>query len=286
MEVNILGVSEVHWPGTGMIKSKGKVFYYSGNGSIDQNHQRGVGILMDENLQKSVKNFIPLSERVILIQLLGRPININIIQVYAPTAEKAEDEIEDFYRQLDQVLRLTKSNEINLVLGDFNAKVGKGRLGSVVGNYGLGERNDRGEKLIQYCEENNLTITNTWYKLPSRRLYTWKSPQDNDYRIIRNQIDYILINNRFKNLITKVTTMSGADIESDHNPLRANILLRNKKKPKPKSLRKNLDPKLLRDMNERYENHINENWKVLSVQMTLRNIGWALSKLSRKPPHG
>ncbi|XP_030763694.1 craniofacial development protein 2-like [Sitophilus oryzae] len=257
MEVNILGVSEVHWPGTGMIKSKGKVFYYSDNGSIDQNHQRGVGILMDENLQKSVKNFIPLSERVILIQLLDRPININIIQDYAPTAEKAEDEIEDFYRQLDQVLRLTKSNEINLVLGDFNAKVGKGRLGSVVGNYGLGERNDRGEKLIQYCEENNLTITNRWYKLPSRRLYTCKSPQDNDYRIVRNQIDYILINNRFKNLITKVTTMPGADIESDHNPLRANILLRFAK-PKRKSLRKNLDPKLLRDQQKRSmnENHI------------------------------
>ncbi|XP_030765797.1 uncharacterized protein LOC115889859 [Sitophilus oryzae] len=196
MEVNILGVSEVHWPGTGMIKSKGKVFYYSGNDSIDQNHQRGVGILIDENLQKSVKNFIPLSERVILIQLLGRPININIIQVYAPTAEKAEDEIEDFYRQLDQVLRLTKSNEINLVLGDFNAKVGKGRLGSVVGNYGLGERNDT---------------------------------------------DYILINNRFP-----------------LNPLRANILLRFAK-PKRKSLRKNLDPKLLRDQQTRsmYENHIN-----------------------------
>lgn len=74
-----------------------------------------------------------------MVQLLGRPININIIQVYAPTADKPEEEVENFYKQLDQVLKLTKPNEINIILGDLNAKVGKGRMGSVIGDWGLGE---------------------------------------------------------------------------------------------------------------------------------------------------
>lgn len=93
MKTSVLGVSEVRWPGNDMIRSSGKVFYYSGNNSIDQKHQLGVGILMNENLQKSVKNVIPLSESIILVQLFGKPININIIQAYAPTANKAEEEI-------------------------------------------------------------------------------------------------------------------------------------------------------------------------------------------------
>ncbi|XP_060520784.1 craniofacial development protein 2-like [Cylas formicarius] len=171
MKIEILGVCEVRWPGSGMVKSGGKVFYYSGDNA--NRNQHGVGILMNENLQKSMKCFVPISERVALVQILGKPLNINIIQVYAPTADKPEQEVEDFYKQIDTALKLTRTNEINIILGDFNAKVGRGRTGSVVGDWGLGERNNRGEGLVQYCEENNLMIANTWFKLPARRLYTW-----------------------------------------------------------------------------------------------------------------
>lgn len=107
MQVNIFGVSEVRWPDSGIIKSKGKAFYYSGSNNSDRNHEHG--ILMDESLQTSVKNCIPLSGRVLLIQLLGKQIFINIIQVYAPKADKPDEEIEDLYKQLDQVVKLTKT---------------------------------------------------------------------------------------------------------------------------------------------------------------------------------
>ena len=56
--------------------------------------------------------------------------------------------------------------------------------------FGLGNRNDRGERLVQYCEQNQLIITNTWFQQPPQKLYTWKSPGD----ATRNQIDYIMIN--------------------------------------------------------------------------------------------
>ena len=71
-------------------------------------------------------------------------------------------------------------------MGDLNAKVGKGRSGEEVGEYGYGTRNDRGDRLVQFCQENNMWVGNTFFQKQNRRLYTWKSPGD----IKRNQIDY------------------------------------------------------------------------------------------------
>lgn len=70
-----------------------------------------------------------------------------------------------------------------------------------------------------------MVVTNTWFKLPKRRLYTWKSPLDSADNPVRNQIDYVLINKRFRNTIKRITTYPGADIGSDHNPLVADMVL-------------------------------------------------------------
>ena len=108
---------------------------------------------------------------------------------------------------------------------DFNAKVGKRRFEHFVRSHGLGKRNDRGDRLIQFCESKDLCIANTFFQQPARRTYTWKSPGD----IVRNQIDFILISHRFKNSIVQCRTHHGADIGSDHNPVVAKIRLKMKK---------------------------------------------------------
>ena len=82
-------------------------------------------------------------------------------------------------------------------MGDFNGKVGKGKEEQTVGPFGLGERNDRGGKLVEWCKANRYTIGNTWFHQHRRNLYTWISPGDR----CRNQIDYILINERFRNAL-------------------------------------------------------------------------------------
>ena len=101
-------------------------------------------------------------------------------------------------------------------MGGMNAKVGSSAIGNIVGKFDFGERNERGERLIQFCEEHKLTICNTWFQHHVRKRYTWKSPGD----ITRNQIDYIIINERFKNLIKQAKAMPGADINSDHIPVK------------------------------------------------------------------
>ena len=91
--------------------------------------------------------------------------------------------------------------------GDFNALVEKGRFEDIVGPYGLGERNFRGERVISWCDTSGLFLTNTWFDKHPRLLWTWKSPGDR----CRNQIDYIQINKRFRNAVLDARTYPGAD---------------------------------------------------------------------------
>ena len=117
-------------------------------------------------------------------------------------------------------------------MGDMNAKVGSLAIGNIVGKFGLGERNERGERMIQFCTENKLTICNTWFQHHVRKRYTWKSPVD----ITRNQIDYIMVNERFKNSIKQAKAMPEADISSDHIPfkIKMSLKLKNLRKVKVK----------------------------------------------------
>lgn len=120
-------------------------------------------------------------------------------------------------------------------MGDMNAKIGMGCVEDIIENHGLGVRNARGDTLAEFCLEKQMVITNTYFKLPERRLYTWRSPADTPRRITRNQIDYICINKRYRNSVKWAKTYPGADVHSDHNLLAAKIKLRFKRTIKPQA---------------------------------------------------
>lgn len=101
---------------------------------------------------------------------------MNIIQANAATAESDEIDIERFHEEFESTIRNTRKEGINISLGDMNAKVGKGVVEHAVRDFGLGVRNDRGERLIEFCQEVDLNIMNIFVKLASRRLNTWKYP--------------------------------------------------------------------------------------------------------------
>ena len=167
----------------------------------------------------------------------GSPIDVNIIQVYAPTTDHDEDMIESFYQKLEEVRKQTKEHEITIIMGDLNAKVGEGGDGDVVGGFGLGEQNERGDRLVEWCGRWRQVILNSWYRQHPRYLWTWRSPGHR----YRNQIDYITINKRFRNAVTKVKTFPGADCggNCDHVPVVAEVKLKLKRfKKAKKTLRK------------------------------------------------
>ncbi|XP_060533769.1 craniofacial development protein 2-like [Cylas formicarius] len=227
LQIDILGCSETRRPDSGHCTIDEHHIYFSGNHTT--RNRNGVAIILNKQTNEAVKGFIPISSRVALIKIKSKPFDLNIIQSYAPTTESSEQEMEEFYEQLRTALKHTRREEVNMMLGDMNAMVGQGKFEVVVGEFGLGVRNERGERLIEFCEEMNFTIMNTFFKLPSRRLYTWKSPANSSHRIIRNQIDFIMINRRYRNAVVSCKTYPGADIPSDHNLLLARTKLRLKK---------------------------------------------------------
>ncbi|CAF4958244.1 unnamed protein product [Pieris macdunnoughi] len=186
---------------------RAKYLYYSGkNGSTEP---YGVAVLLTKETAQAVRGFIPHSNRSMLLCLEAKLQNINIIQVYAPTADKPQNEFDEFYAEVRNLLQYTKKHDINIIMGDLNAKVGSGEVPGVIGPYGLGVRNERGEALIEFCQEHELVVTNTLFKHHPRRLYTWTSPAHTPDHIARNQIDYIAINSRFKNSIKSAQTYPG-----------------------------------------------------------------------------
>ena len=105
-----------------------------------------------------------------------------VIQVYAPTSNTEEAEVEQFYEDLQDLLELTPPKNVLFIIGDWSAKVGSQGTPGVTGKFGLGVQNEAGQRLIEFCQENTLVIANTLFQAHKRRLYTWTSP-DGQYEI-------------------------------------------------------------------------------------------------------
>ena len=99
-----------------------------------------------------------------------KPLNITVIQVYAPTSNAEEAEVEWFYEDLKDLLKLTPKKDVLFIIGDWNAKVGSKQTPGVTGKFGLGIQNEAGQRLIEFCQENALVITNTLFQQHKRRL--------------------------------------------------------------------------------------------------------------------
>src|SRR5437867_3684120 len=106
------------------------------------------------------------------IRISCKPVNITIIQIYAPTSTSDEEVTDKFYESLQDVMDKAHKGDVLLIMGDFNAKVGEGAEGRTVGKFGLEIRNESGDKLIDLSKTNNMVITNTQFKQHKRRLYT------------------------------------------------------------------------------------------------------------------
>ena len=154
---------------------------------------------------------------MISVRFQGKPFNITVIQVYAPTSNAEEAEVEWFYEDLQDLLELTAKKDVLFIIGDWNAKVGSQETPGVTGKFGLGERNEAGQRLI----ENVLVIANTLLQQHKRRLYTWTSPDGQH----QNQIGYILCSQRWRSSIQSAKTRLGADCGSDHELLIAKCRL-------------------------------------------------------------
>ena len=121
------------------------------------------------------------NDRMISVHFQGKSFNIKVIQVYAPTSNAEEAEVEEFYEDLQDLLELPPKKDVLLIIGDWNTKVGSQETHGVTGKFGLGMQNEAEQRLIEFCQENTLVIANTLFQQHKRRLHMditrWSTPK-------------------------------------------------------------------------------------------------------------
>ena len=246
--IDICGIAETHWKGEGHFQTEDHAIYISG---AEQTGRNGVAIAIRKSLIKYVYEYHPVNDRLIVLTLETAPTRLHIVQVYMPTTEASDEEIDRTYSEIEKAISKIPGKEPIIIMGDFNAKIGKTTdHDSSIGKFGLGERNSRGERLADFAVENNMAIANTLFEHHPRRLSTWTSPDGNT----KNQIDYIIIKNRWRTSIRNAKTKPSADCGSDHRLLWAKfkIKLKTQVKRKPYTRIAITDPDKFRIALEEY----------------------------------
>ena len=175
VNINILGISKLKWTGMGEFNSDDHYIYYCGQESLRRN---GVAIMVNKRVQNALIRCNLKNDRMISVHFQGKPFNITVIQVYAPTGNAEEAEVERFYEGLQDLLELICKKDVLFIIGDWNAKVASQETPGITGKFGLGVQNEAGQRLTEFCQENALVIANILFRQHERRLYTWKSPDD------------------------------------------------------------------------------------------------------------
>ena len=132
----------------GKFSSDDHYTYYCGQESLRRN---GVAIILNKRARNAVFGCNLKNYRMISVRLQGKPFSITVIQVYAPTSNAEEAEVEQLYEDLQDLLELTPKKDVLFMIGDWNAKVGSQETPGVTGKFGLGVQNEAGQRLIEFC---------------------------------------------------------------------------------------------------------------------------------------
>ena len=246
LNLSIVGISETHWD-----KDLEEVFDYNDltifhSCRKDGIHRQGVAIAIKKEILPCVKSYDIVSPRIISLSLEIRKRLFKVVQIYAPDSNYTDEEVGAFYDSLQSQLDRKPRKSHTILLGDFNAIVGKDQhknFSDNVGHFGLGVSNERGWKLLEFCAINNLVITNTLFKHSENRRFTWVSPNGTH----KNQIDYIIADIRIKSIFKNSRSYHSADIGSDHSLVGAKLNLSPPKFKKSRSLPKRFNVEKLKD---------------------------------------
>ena len=135
VNIDILGISELKWTGMDEFSSDDHYIYYCRQESLRRN---GVAITVNKRVRNAVLGCNLKNDRMISVRFQGKPFNITVIQVYAPTSNTEVAEVEQFYEDLQDFLELTPKKDVLFIIGDWNAKVGSQEKPGVTGKFSLG----------------------------------------------------------------------------------------------------------------------------------------------------
>lgn len=220
MRVDIAAIQEVRWKGSGNVQGRNYIIFYSGS---SEKHAFGTAFVVPSRLKQAVMDFQPINERLCKLRLRGKKCHMTLINVHAPTEEKSEEEKDIFYDELDRALAASPASDMKIVLGDFNAQVGKERIFMpTIGKNSLHNKtNENGMRMINFAASKSLVVMSSIFTHKDRHKQTWHSPNGTF-----TQIDHVLVSSRHFNEVNDVRSYRGADVNSDHFLVVAKVVSR------------------------------------------------------------
>jgi len=214
--IHLIALQETRWPGEGSITS-GNMVFMNNKKYKNNKHENGVGFMIHKSIMPQVKQFIVINERICYLRINMKHHDLVIICTYAPSASYRNDRRRNkniFYDSLENTYDSLPNRCVKLIMGDLNAQMGQEEIyKSVVGKHSLHERsNNNGIKLINFAISRGMNISSMQFPRNNIYKHTWISPGGR----YTNQIDHVLINNRYKSNVTNVKSYRGADEDSDH----------------------------------------------------------------------
>lgn len=238
-------------------ESSGYTFFWKGKPQ-NENRIHGVGLAIRTQLLKQIPDLpTGVNERLMKIRLpISNKRFMTIISAYAPTLTSTEDVKEQFYADLDTLLRTTPATDKLILLGDFNARVGidSDQWRGVIGKHGVGKMNSNGLLLLSKCTEHELFITNTAFRQANKYKNTWMHPRSKQWHLI----DFVITRQRDSKDVLITKAMRGADCWTDHRLVRAklNIHIVPHHRKRPKIIRQAFDITKLSTLHQEFQDHL------------------------------
>ena len=266
-KLDILGVAETRYRGEGrrVIQDNYQIIYKG----REEDTMHGVGFVISAEVAETVIECQHINERIITLTMSVEDGKVVIIQVYAPQQGRDNQEKDEFYDQLQMVYDRIPLEYKVIIIGDLNGHVGVDRRGieGVIGSFGIGDKNEEGERIIDFCVRNELAITNTFFKHQESHKWTWYgwNNEANEYTR-KSMIDMVIA--RDKRMILDTKSIPSISMDSDHRLVVAKIRVkRHKPVPTPKYKRLKIEKLREGDTKEEFKRRMGE------VRMERENVG-------------
>ena len=224
--IDIAALSETRFAHEGILKEDGGGYTFFWRDKPEaEDRLHGVGFAIRTSLMKSIPSLpVGINERLMKLRLpLTKSRHLAIISAYTPTLTNSDETKEQFYEDLDQLIRSTSHSDKLLIMGDFNGRVGKDQTSwkRILGSQGVGKMNSNGLLLLSKCAEHGLCITNTVFRQADKFKTTWTLPRSKQWHLI----DYIIVRQRGLRDVCITRAMRGAECWTDHRLIRAVLKL-------------------------------------------------------------
>ena len=229
LNIDIAALQETRLADSGQLREHDYTFFWRGR-AADEVRIHGVGFAVKNTLLPSITQPSGGNERILTMSLQTRSGKVNIISAYAPTLD-ADPEVKDrFYDELSDVVSRIPSEEEMILLGDFNARVGRDNeaWSGSLGPHGVGNVNENGQRLLEMCSFQNLSIMNTFFQTKLRHAVTWRHPRSGHW----HQLDLIIARRDSRPKFLHTRSYHSADCNTDHALVCSKVRLAPQSRPR------------------------------------------------------